>query len=283
MKETVSLATCTLLLLFLLTPVARHMQERPFVQRVGVIPPPAVMRAAGADQKQLLGALNVLKVLIYYGTSLEKSEAGPGISHDFAGMYPIIRAATRLDPYNMDAYYFAQAILVWDMGRIEEANRLLDYGMRYRNWDHYLPFFAGFNHAYFAKNYDKAALYYKQAGELIGSDLFIRLASRYMYEANQTGLAIAYLKTMLAGERNEAIRRSYNLRLQALETAQRIETAYAAFVNREGRKPLSLTELINSGLLIGAVTDPYGGVFYLDAEGRARSTSKFAPLPATTP
>jgi tetratricopeptide (TPR) repeat protein len=281
MKETASLALCTLLLLLLLAPVSRQMQERPFVQRVGVIPNASVMRAITADQKQLFGALNVLKVLIYYGTSLEKTQTRRDISHDFSGMYPIIKTATRLDPYNMDAYYFAQAILVWDMHRIDEANALLDYGMRYRDWDFYLPFFAGFNHAYVRKDYRQAAQYYKKVGELTGSDLFVRLASRYMYEDNQTGLAIAYLKTMLRGERNEAIKKSFALRLEALETVQRIETASEAFQQREGHKPESVAELLRSGMLTKPVTDPYGGTFYLDQNGRVRTTSKFA-LPQAT-
>lgn len=279
MKEAASLTLCALLLLLLLAPVTRQMQDRPFVQKVGVVPDPTVMRAITADQKQLFGALNVLKVLIYYGTSLEKSQTRRNISHDFAGMYPIIATATRLDPYNMDAYYFAQAILVWDMHRIDEANALLDYGMRYRTWDHYLPFFAGFNHAYFLKDYAAAARYYKRAGELLGSDLFIRLASRYLYESDQTGMAIAYLKTMRAGERNEAIRKSYDLRLRAFETVQRIEKARDVFRQKEGRLPDSVAELFSSGLLTAPIVDPYGGTFHLDPDGRVRTTSKFAPIP----
>lgn len=278
MKEAASLTLCALLLFLLLTPVTHQMQARPFVQKVGVVPEPAVMRAITADQKQFFGALNVLKVLIYYGTSVEKARAQRDISHDFGGMYPIILGATRLDPYNMDAYYFAQAILVWDMRRIDEANALLDYGMRYRTWDHYLPFFAGFNHAYFLKDYPQAARYYKRAGDLIGSDLFIRLASRYMYESDQTGMAIAYLKTMRAGERNETIRKSYDQRLEAFEMVQRIEKSRDAFRQKEGRLPDSVAELFSSGLLTAPIVDPYGGTFYLDPDGRVRTTSKFAPV-----
>jgi len=282
MKQVLSLTVCAAFLLCLLTPVARHMQERPFVQRVGVIPQPAVMRFVTADQKQLFGALEVLKVLIYYGTSLEKAQQQRDIVHDFQGMYPLIKTTTRLDPYNMDAYYFAQAILVWDMRRIDEANALLDYGMQYRTWDFYLPFFAGFNHAYFLKDYDKATFYYKRAGELTGSDLFIRLASRYMYEANQTGLAIAYLQTMKANARNETIKKSFDLRLTAFMAVKRIEDAQAAFLRDLARPAKNIEEMTQAGYLATPVIDPYGGTFYLDSTGRVRTTSKFAPLPNGT-
>ncbi len=61
----------------------------------------------------------------------------------------------------MDAYYFAQAVLVWDVGQVRLANELLEYGMRYRTWDYLLPFFAGFNYSYFLKDNEKAAQYYR--------------------------------------------------------------------------------------------------------------------------
>jgi tetratricopeptide (TPR) repeat protein len=108
----------------------------------------------------------------------------------------MIHGAVQLDPYNMDAYYFGQAILVWDVGKVELANELLDYGMRFRTWDWYLPFFAGFNQAYFLKDYTKAARYYDRAGELSGSDLFKNLAGRYLQESGKTDLALAYLSAM---------------------------------------------------------------------------------------
>src|ERR1035437_4961022 len=51
--------------------------------------------------------------------------------------------------------------------------------MKYRTWDWQLPFFAGFNSAFFLKDYAAAARYYQRAGELSGSDLSRLLAGRY--------------------------------------------------------------------------------------------------------
>jgi len=129
-----------------------------------------------------------------------------------------------LDPYNMDAYYFAQTILAWDVKQYQLANNLLDFGMKYRTWDWMLPFFAGFNSAYFLKDYKKAADYYKRAGELNGSVLSISLAGRYMQESGQTELAIAYLSAMEINERNLAIKKNYQTRLKAFKEVHRIES-----------------------------------------------------------
>jgi len=71
-------------------------------------------------------------------------------------MYNTLVTAVKLDPYNMDAYYFAQSAFTWEVGRVKEVNSVLEYGMKYRTWIGSC-FFVGFNEAYFLKNYAKAA------------------------------------------------------------------------------------------------------------------------------
>lgn len=257
-------------------PLAQRMTERPFVTQAGLAPHPAVLRLLASDQKELVAAWQVFKVLIYFGTSLEEAHQTTAIRHDFEGMNRLMQTVTRLDPYNMDAYYFAQAVLVWDLGRIDEANALLEYGMQHRTWDHYLPFFAGFNAAYFMKDYDRAARYYQRAGELLHSDLFVRLTSRYLYEAGKTELAITYLKTMRESTENQAIRQTFDTRLAALEAVHTIEQARDRFIAATGKKPVSIDELYATGQLTETVSDPYGGSFSLDDQGQVRTTSKFA-------
>src|SRR5690242_9398050 len=111
------------------------------------------MQVVSADQKQVVGEGLTLDVLIYFGGLVEKQRLGKlDVPADYPAMSRLLHAAVKLDPYNMDPYYFAQAILVWDVNQVKLANNLLDYGMKYRSWDWYLPFFAGFNNAYFLKD-----------------------------------------------------------------------------------------------------------------------------------
>jgi hypothetical protein len=113
---------------------------------------------------------------MYFGGLIEKSENQFTVPPDYMAMSRLLHGSVKLDPYNMDAYYFAQSFLTWDVHQFQLANKLLDYGMSYRTWDWYLPFFAGFNSAFFLKDYATAAKYYKRAGELSGSDLSRLLA-----------------------------------------------------------------------------------------------------------
>jgi tetratricopeptide (TPR) repeat protein len=226
-----------------------------------------------------------MKVVMYFGGILGKYQETRVISEpvDLQGMSRLLHGAVQLDPYNMDAYYFAQGFLTWDAGQYKVANDLLDYGMRFRIWDWYLPFFAGFNHAYFLKDYPKAATYYQRAGELSNNPLFKNLAGRYMQEAGRTDLAIAYLTAMERSEKNPALKKEYQIRLTAFREVRRIEEARDRFLQQRGILPHSMEQLLQSGLLRPVPVDPYGGSFYLEADGKVASSSRFSFAGARNP
>jgi tetratricopeptide (TPR) repeat protein len=188
----------------------------------------------------------------------------------------MLHGAVKLDPYNMDAYYFAQSFLAWDVQQYKLANDLMDYGMQYRTWDWYLPFFAGFNSSFFLKDYSAAARYYQRAGELSGSDLTRLLAGRYMQKSGQTDLAIAYLTAMQKGENNPALKKNYQFRLSAFHEARRIEAARDSYQKIHGVMPKTIEQLVSLKLLSPPPKDPYGGQFYLDGDGKVATTSNFA-------
>jgi TPR repeat protein len=148
--------------------------------------------------------------------------------------------------------------------------------MKYRVWDFYLPFFAGFNYAYFLKDYENAAKYYKRAADLNGDPLFANLAGRYMYESRQTNAAIAYLAAMEKGARSDAIKKSFRTRLTALLEVKKIETALDAYRREHGETEASVGDLLTGGYLQAPPVDPYGGQFFIDSFGQVRTTSKFA-------
>ena len=264
------------LYVFLLIPFTSYLRHKPIVEKLGYTPHAELLRLFSADQKQFLAAGLTMKVLVYFGSLVDVNRNKIVIPPDYFGMYKTMDTAVKLDPYNMDSYYFTQAILVWDLKKVKEANELLEYGARYRDWDFYLPFFLGFNYAYFLKDYEKAAKYYKRAGELSGAELYQGLAGRYMQESGQTDLAIGYLATMEKGAKNDAIRKSFRVRLQAFREVRRVELATFQFSRIHGRLPVTIAELVVAGLLRSVPVDPYGGEFYLDKEGKVRTTSNFA-------
>lgn len=262
----------------LITPFSAYMRNKPIEEKLGYVPSVAVVKALAVDQKELAGASLVMKVLMYFGGIVGKAQKVRVISEppDLQGMSRILHGAVQLDPYNMDVYYFAQGFLTWDARQFKVANNLLEYGMKYRTWDWYLPFFAGFNSAYFMKDYAKAAEYYKKAGYLSGQDLHKNLAGRYLQESGQTDLAIVYLSAMEKGEKNDVLKKNYQIRLQAFTEVHRIEQARDRYQANMGKPPESIEQLQRVGLLTPAPVDPYGGRFYLESSGKVVTTSKFA-------
>jgi hypothetical protein len=263
----------------LIVPFSSYLKNRPLNIKMGYFPDAKVVRYAAADQRYIVADWAILKVLFYFGSLIEKAKGKDQIyaaPPDYPAMFRTLQTALRLEPYNMDAYYFAQAAFTWELGRYKEVNNLLDYGMKYRTWDYQLPFFAGFNAAYFMKDYPKAAEYMKRAAELSGEQLFATLASRYFYEARNTDLAIAFIDVMKNSAKDVNEKRLYEVRRQAMQSVKKLESAAQIYHASYGTYPSRPSELVAEGLIESIPSDPYGGEFYFDQNGVVRSTSKFA-------
>jgi hypothetical protein len=267
------LSACYILVVFAL---ADYMRTKPFVEKLGYIPSVNTMKVLSADHKEFLGATLITKVLIYFGGLIEKADNKLQFSADYPAMSRTIDAALKLDPYNMDGYYFAQGILAWDVGKVELANSFLENGMKYRTWDWQLPYFAGFNYAFFLKDYGNAARLYRRAAELSGNEMFMNLAGRYMQRSGNTEMAIAYLGMMAKNTRQESIKKTLLTRRAAFIEVLKIEKARDDFVQRHGKLPGSLYDLVHGGFLNKIPQDPYGGKFSIQNDGSISSTSGFA-------
>jgi len=262
--------------IFCMVPFASYMQNRPITVKLGYVPSAEVLRVAVSDQKLFVAHATIVKVLVYYGTLIENLNKNIVLPAEYQNMYTTLQTAVKLDPYNNDAYYFAQGAFTWEIGRAREVNLMLDYGMKYRTWDYMLPFFAGFNSAYFLKQYGPAAEYMRRAAEISGNPLFTNLAARYFYESDKSEFGINFLDMMEKNAKDEQVKKLYRLRKTALQAVTHIQAAVNQFNNSNGRLPVRIEELIERGILKQLPIDPYGGSFYLDDLGIVRTTSKFA-------
>lgn len=261
---------------FVSGPVKEHLDSRPLVIKLGFMPRAEVVKTLSGDQAHLMSEWYVLKVLFYFGSLVEQWKNQILLPPEYFNMFKTIETAVKLDPYNSDAYYFAQAAFTWEVGRAADVNRLLEYGMLYRDWDPNLFFYAGFNAGFFLEDYEKAATYMQRAGELSGMAFYSNLASRYFYEAGRNELGVAFLKTMSEHSNDPMEKRIYGLRIGALQATAILEDALASYVKRIGKSPDTLIDLVKTGDLEILPEDPYGGEFYLDPAGRVRTTSNFA-------
>lgn len=260
----------------LIVPFARHMNNRPVAVRLGYLPHAKVLKLAFGDYKQLLAQHFVVRVLFYFGTLIDPDKRNIKDKPEFFQMFETLQHAVRLDPYNMDAYYFTQAAFTWELRKIKEVNDMLDYGMAYRTWDAQLPFYAGMNAAYFLKDYAAASRYMKIAAEISGDPLYTNLTARYLYESGQTKVGLAFIEVMSKNVLDPRIKKLYGMRMEALQQVDLIEQALQNYRKAFAKLPANLESLVEAGYLAKIPIDPYGGRFYLTPEGFVRSTSKFA-------
>lgn len=265
----------------MIMPFTSYLKNRPVEVKLGYLPHPQVLKAVSGEHAPTLAAMMIAKVLFYYGTIIQNLQKNVIVHPEMFNMYKTLQGVAHLDPYNMDTYYFAQAVYTWEVGRIDEVNHLLEQGMRYRAWDYSLPFYLGFNYGYFLKDYAKASGYMQKAAELSGDPLFTRLASRYFYESEHSEFALSFLEAMIQSAKDLAVRKTFEMRRDALKTVVSIEKARDRYRDRFGQLPHRIQQLVDAQLLPGLPVDPYGGTFYLDEKGGVKTTSKLVEhLPA---
>jgi len=262
--------------LAVIVPFTTSLANRPVVVKLGTMPDAELLKIASGDQRYLVAQYAVVKVLFYYGTLVEKFKQKIVLKPEYQDMYRTLQTASKLDPWNADVYYFTQAAFTWELKKIDEVNEMLRFGMQYRTWDYQLPFFVGFNDAYFRKDYAAAAPYFQKAAELSGDPLMTNLAARYFSESGHNELGLRFIEFMQRNITDSKMVSLYELRKQALIAALTIQKAVEEYTRRFGKPPSRISELTEKGMLGAIPRDPYGGEFYIDDKGVALSTSKFA-------
>ena len=123
---------------------------------------------------------------------------------------------------------------------------------------------------------EQSFYYLKQASKRSGGNPFYdSLASRVAYKADKTELAIMYLEEQIREAELKGLKASViNLerRLELLKGIRQIEVAVEAYQKLFNRPPASIDELTKLRLLAAIPKEPNGGSYYLDPDGRVRST-----------
>ena len=238
-------------------------------ESVHYLPQIEILNILSLDYKGLVSKLLFFKTLVYYGEHMDSR-----IMPDWKWIYQALNASTILDPYNIDSYYFTQAVLTWDANLIKETNLILERGEKYRAWDFYIPFFMGFNYFYFLKDNKNAALHFDRAARI--NPTLIDYAIRFHYKANEIPIAISILKKMYDDIKNEDIRSQIMQRINAYENVFILEKAVRQYEDKFHELPEPIEKLIEEGILSQIPQDPYGGKYYFDKkENIIKTTSNF--------
>lgn len=194
--------------------------------------------------------------------------------------YLMLDRMSSLDGRFLDPYIFAEMMLAWQGQMFDEANMLLSKGRKYRPFDWRLPYYIGFNHFFFLKDYETGADYVMQAANISGSpSAFPNLAARLAFYGERSKTALLFLRQLIAENKQVRLNPELKKRLTALQSASNIEDAALEFFSQYDRRPNSIDELVLTGFLSKIPEDPYGGQWRLHQNGRVDSTSNFLERP----
>lgn len=268
------LAACCGVALYLyalpLATVLKPQHEEPFAL------PATVLRVVSGQFKEISADISFLNALTWLGGTRTQPDTNRYLPQQYQWLHQTLENAVTLDPYFMDPYYLMNSALIWDRYELAEVNRLIAKGADTRTWDALLPFFAGFNYYYFLNDGDQSFYYLKQASKRSGGNPFYdSLASRVAYKANKTELAIMYLEEQIQEAELKGLKASVGSlerRLELLKGIRQIEVAVESYQKLFNRPPATIDELTRLKLLAAIPKEPNGGSYYLDADGKVRST-----------
>lgn len=238
--------------------------------------PANLLRVVTGQFKEISADISFLNALTWLGGTRPHPETGRYQPYQYEWLYQTLKNSTTLDPYFLDPYHLLNSALMWDRYKEAEVNMMIAAGADTRTWDYILPFFAGFNYYYFLNDGNQSFRYLKLASHRSGGHPFYdSLAARVAYKANKTDLAIAYLEEQVRQatlEGQKFRQESLENRLKTLKEIRQIEIAVETYQKLFSRPPSNIDELTTLKLLATIPKEPNGGSYYLDPDGRVRST-----------
>lgn len=238
--------------------------------------PANLLRVVSGQFKEVSADVAFLNALTWLGGTRTQPDTNRYLPQQYQWLHQTLENAVTLDPYFMDPYYLMNSALIWDRYKLAEVNGLIAKGADTRTWDALLPFFAGFNYYYFLNDGEQSFYYLKQASKRSGGNPFYdSLAARVAYKADKTELAIMYLEEQIREAELKGLKGSVvhlERRLELLKGIRQIEVAVESYRKLFGLSPRTINELTALNLLPAIPKEPNGGSYYLDPDGKVRST-----------
>ena len=224
-------------------------------------PNAAVTKAAAFGYDNLAGDWIWLQTVQYYGQHSLTDREYIYLGH----MFDILSV---LAPDFKAAYNFGALLLAHDAGDVPAADRLMQKGMENNPEDWTLPFFRGFVHFVFSRNYREAGRWFTvssrqpQAPEMPG-----RFAAFAMRKGKDLETSRALWVELLnkTGNKTEKIMAQFYIdKIDREMVIKQLQELSDTFHKQNKRRIASLKDLVLWGYIKRVPDDPLGGVFYWD-------------------
>jgi len=171
----------------------------------------------------------------------------------FEHLEHIFSIISELDPRYYDPYDMGSLIAYYEAKDLELAFRILDLGVE-KNPDQWIfPLQAGHYAQMFAKDFERAEMYYKKAMDIKESPAIARrLYANAAFERSDYQTAWQNWLEVYESADDERVRKiasNHLYRTKAVMDIQAINQAITRFKDTHGRLPRALSELVAKGLL----------------------------------
>lgn len=261
-----SLLLCmTIMLQYQLQQREGHVQK---LEQLRLLPRGEVLKPALLGYHHLGADIIWLKIIQVLGERIVGEK-------DYEWLYHALDVATTLDTKYIYAYDAGATVLAELAGRVDLSNQLLEKGLEPNPGSWRIPFVLGFNHFFHLGDHLRAADYMARAARVPGfppagpPPYVARLATRLYAQGQNPEVAIEFLEGMLQQTHEDWVRDQLERRKKRVTVErdlQTIERAVQRYIEKNGRNPLSLLDLVVNGVLTRMPIEPYGGEYRLNSK-----------------
>ncbi len=261
-----SLLLCmTIMLQYQLQQREGHVQK---LEQLRLLPRGEVLKPALLGYHHLGADIIWLKIIQVLGERIVGEK-------DYEWLYHALDVATTLDTKYIYAYDAGATVLAELAGRVDLSNQLLEKGLEPNPGSWRIPFVLGFNHFFHLGDHLRAADYMARAARVPGfppagpPPYVARLATRLYAQGQNPEVAIEFLEGMLQQTHEDWVRDQLERRKKRVTVErdlQTIERSVQRYIEKNGRNPLSLLDLVVNGVLTRMPIEPYGGEYRLNSK-----------------
>ncbi|MBM4334637.1 MAG: hypothetical protein FJ108_01820 [Deltaproteobacteria bacterium] len=244
---------------------------------VGVLPDGNVLRVASLGFERAVADLFWIRTVYYVGDENATAANWPSAER-------LANLVTDIDPQFDSAYVVMASVLGGLRKDPDAAIRLLEKGAAISSYWR-IHFLLGFQYFMEKSEHALGAKHLERAFALGGPQYLQFLISRLYSHAGDPSTAMQFIAARLANEETPEIREQLQKRYRDIwinRDLARIDAAIERFRAANSREPVSIAELVASGVLDAAPRDPDGGSYSL-SDGRAKTDLDYEVMKLNMP
>ncbi|HYM77571.1 MAG TPA: tetratricopeptide repeat protein [Candidatus Dormibacteraeota bacterium] len=247
-----------------------QIRPRDVVEDTLYVSSPKLVKRASLGFDGLMACIYWTRAVQYFGHRHYNHE------HTYNELAPLLEITTALDPHLFPAYQFGATFLAPappnGAGQPERAIHLIEYGIEHNPKDWHLYYNLGFVYYTELRDYKKAAEVFDRGSKVPDAHPSMKILAAQMAEHAEDFSTARLLWSEAYQSSNESnIRRNALEHLRSIqvdEDVTNLQNAVTGFVERNGRVPTTLWEVVSAEHMRGIPVDPDGNAYEMTLEGQ---------------